>query len=121
MKHPKKIRKFYHCSSIRFKVGKVIGGALVRSRKYGDDKVGVYMSCLPYPHWTIHRDVILDPKKYNIFEVCPIGDVTRAGSRGEYFAMSAEVVRYVGNAKGQLGKRKTVDIGHAVKVKDYEI
>ena len=98
--HPKRTR-YYHASPRRFKVGTVLrpGTEPKKSRAYINfgrtDQI--YLTTSPIPHHTILA--IAKKDKWHVYEVEPLGKV-RVGIWDDLTVDRAEVIAYVGNARG---------------------
>ena len=97
-------RKFYHASPKRLKVGTIIAAPSdtkdrstnLAALGYNDMNV-VYLTNSPIPHKSIMEMAYKDG--WHIYEVKPIGKV-KMGEFEEFTTLQAEVVKYVGNARG---------------------
>lgn len=93
--------KYYHSSPDRLKVGTILTG-----RRKANDSLdqAVFLTTDPVPHYTIIERAIKED--WHIYEVEPMGKITHGGMWDELTAPQAEVVRYVGKARGiGVGKR----------------
>lgn len=94
--------KLYHASPKRFKVGKMLvpGDQLgKKSSSMGWGTHGVFMTNSPVPHFTIMNISYADG--WHIYEVRPEGKV-EYGMWDDVVAPRAEVVKYIGGARGIL-------------------
>ena len=89
----KKKTKFYHVSPYRIKVGEIIT----------NPEGLVYFTTSPVPHYTIAPEILTSRKQWHVYEVEPIG-LIEMGEWEDLRAPRAQVVRYVGNARGILEK-----------------
>lgn len=81
--------KYYHASPRRFRIGTVL---------LPGEKGAVFMTTSPVPHYTIFDEAIEDG--WHVYQVEPIGEVWYGSLWDELTCHQAEVVRYVGKARG---------------------
>lgn len=96
--------KYYHASPKRFKIGKVLVPGLDRGKEssLGWGTSVVYMTNSMLPHFTILKNAYKE--NWHIYEVQPIGKVWQ-GLWDDVGAERAEVVKYIGTARGIVNNR----------------
>ncbi len=88
------MKKYYHASPKRFKIGKILGGAIELKANFQSSIKGmVFLTTSPYPHYTIYGKF----ERLHIYEVQPIGKVFR-GYFEDLYVHQAEIVKYIGVA-----------------------
>ena len=94
--------KFYHASPKRLNVG-----AVLVPGKGNKDKIwqqhAVFLTTKPLPHHTILKHAVRED--WHVYEVRPIGKVHK-GIWDDIEADRAEVVKYVGKARGIVNSHK---------------
>lgn len=103
-KTSKPFNKFYHVSPYRLKYGTILVPN-IKPRNFSDSEYheGIYLSTSPNPHITI-RQKAWDECWY-VYEVEPIGKVYE-GDWHDLVCERAEVIKFIGNARGLINKYK---------------
>lgn len=109
---------YYHYSKRRLRVGTVLWGRSADFNRLESHEFGTFMTTSPVPHCTMVIEVL--EHGGHVYEVEPLGKVYPGLFWGEcYCPEGAEIVRYVGNARGLLRnsmkKKGEIPIGSSVK------
>jgi hypothetical protein len=95
--------KWYHASPKRLRVGTVLTGVFVPSGPW-EAKGKVFITAGETPHYTIIDRAVTE--NWHIYQVMPLEKKIFWGSHvDEAMCLSAQIVRYVGTARGIISQR----------------
>ena len=93
--------RYFHASPYRLRVGTILLPDSHRCN-YGDHGL-VFLTTSDVPHFTVLNDAVRD--NWHVYEVEPLGDLM-VGEWEDLCCYRAEVVRYVGQARGIVARAK---------------
>lgn len=122
--------RYYHCSPKRITIGTILTPG--KYPNFNHSSIGIFITTSPIPHFTIvelieFQEINKQKQNWHVYEVSPIGKIYN-GIWDDLFCESAEILNYIGNAKGLLNnKRKTfkarqwkLDVGSSVNIREVK-